>query len=90
MLVRSYTDARNNLKECLDTAEETRAPILIKRRSGGNAVLIAEAEWNSIEETLHLLGTRANAERLFRAIDQADAGEFVEFDLDLPRRDAAE
>lgn len=91
MIVRSYTDVRNNLKAVLDEANDDRVPILVTRRSGGNAVIVAEAEWNSITETLHLLGSRANAEALFASIDELDAGKVVIYDpaQDPAHREAA-
>ncbi len=76
----SYSELRANLKEWLDTANDSRVPILIRRRKGRNAVLIDEDEWNSIAETMHLLSSPANAARLREAVGVADRGKFVAFD----------
>lgn len=42
------------------------------------ALLPAE-ELHSMQETLHLLGSRANARALFEAMDQAERGEGITF-----------
>ncbi|MFP4132161.1 MAG: type II toxin-antitoxin system Phd/YefM family antitoxin [Thiohalospira sp.] len=63
----SYTDARNRLKELLEQVETDHAPVRIERRSGGAAVIMAEEDFNGLQETLYLLGNPANAQRLLEA-----------------------
>jgi len=63
----SYSFARDNLKAVLDKVVTGRAPVAIARQRGEGAVLISESEWASIEETLHLLSSPRNAERLLDA-----------------------
>jgi antitoxin YefM len=43
--------------------------------------MLSLTEYESLEETLHLLSSPANAERLLRSIAQADAGQLVEHDI---------
>ena len=43
----------NNLDQLIDRALENKQPILLKGNKG-NAVLISEKDWNSIQETLYL------------------------------------
>jgi len=50
----SVTDARSKLYKLLDQTRETSEPILITGKRG-NAVLISEDDWRSIQETLYLL-----------------------------------
>jgi antitoxin YefM len=64
----SYSEARENLKSMIDKVVADRAPIAITRQRGEGAVLISESEWASIEETLHLLRSPKNAERLLEAV----------------------
>ncbi|MGM0412749.1 MAG: type II toxin-antitoxin system Phd/YefM family antitoxin [Pseudomonadota bacterium] len=63
----SYTEARNRLKELLDRVETDHAPVRIERRGGSAAVIMAEEDFNGLQETLYLLGNPANAERLLQA-----------------------
>ena len=51
---------------------------------GEGAVLISESEWASIEETLYLLSSPKNAQRLLEGIARLDAGEGEEHELIQP------
>ncbi len=71
----TYTDLRQNLARYMDEAVESRAPIVVTRQSGrGNVVMIAEEEFLGWQETVHLLSSPRNAERLVRSIRQIEAG----------------
>ncbi len=48
------TEARSKLYRLIDEAAQSHEPITITGRRG-NAVLIAEQDWNAINETLFLL-----------------------------------
>ena len=48
------TEAVSRLHSLIDEAAQTHRPIMITAEHG-NAVLLAEADWNAINETLHLL-----------------------------------
>jgi antitoxin YefM len=48
------SDARDKLYRLLDETAVAHQPILITGRRS-NAVLVAEEDWNSIQETLYLL-----------------------------------
>jgi len=48
------TQARSRLYQLVEEAETTHDPVQITSKRG-NVVLVAEADWRSIQETLHLL-----------------------------------
>jgi antitoxin YefM len=50
----SATEARTKLYNLIDLTSSTHEPILITGKRG-NAVLISEDDWRSIQETLYLL-----------------------------------
>jgi antitoxin YefM len=78
----SYTELRQNLARYMDQVVDSRAPLVVTRQGGkGNVVMIAEDEWESWMETIHLLSSPRNAERLRESIRQADAGEMQEREL---------
>lgn len=54
MTMISITNARTNLYSLVDEAVQTHKPVVITGKRG-NAVLLAEEDWNSINETLYLL-----------------------------------
>lgn len=70
----SYFEARENLKSMIDKVVANCAPLAITRQRGEGAVLILASEWASIEETLHLLSSPKNAQRLLEAVRGFEAG----------------
>ena len=73
MDVLTYSDTRANLKDVMDRVVEDRAPVIITRQKAEAVVMVSLADWNAMEETLHLLSTPANAERLREAVRELDA-----------------
>ena len=53
MKVITVSQAKNEIEQLVSQANDDHQPILLSG-AGGNAVLIAEADWNSIQETLYL------------------------------------
>jgi antitoxin YefM len=81
----SYTDLRQNLAHYLDETVASRAPIVVTRQGGkGNVVLISEEEFAGWQETVHLLSSPRNAERLLKSVREADAGLLEERELFAP------
>jgi antitoxin YefM len=80
----SYSEARENLKSVIDKVVADRAPIAITRQRGEGAVLVSESDWASIEETLYLLRSPANAERLLEAVRGLENGKGEERELIEP------
>ncbi len=86
----SYTELRQNLARYMDQVVDSRAPLVVTRQGGkGNVVMIAEDEWESWMETIHLLSSPRNAERLREAIRQLEAGEGQERELIDPSKGGA-
>ena len=77
MIAANFTEFRTNLKTFLDNVEENNETLIIKRGSGKGTVLISLDEYNSIMETMHLLKSKANADRLFESIKQMKEGKVV-------------
>jgi antitoxin YefM len=77
----SYTDFRQHLAKYMDDVWDSRAPLRVTRQNARSVILLSEEEYESMVETLHLLRSPANAERLLRSIDSADAGRMSEHDL---------
>ena len=81
MNVLTYSDARAQLKSVMDRAIDDHEEIVVSRRNGEAVVVVSLEDWNAINETLHLLSSPTNADRLRDAIAGLDAGEGVERDL---------
>jgi antitoxin YefM len=80
----SVSETRANLKAVLDRVVADKAPVQIVRPKGEGVVMISQSEWDSIEETLYLLRSPANAKRLLEAIRGLEAGEGEEHELIEP------
>ena len=81
MIAANFTEFRTALKKFLDNVENNNETLIIKRKSGKGAVMISLDEYNSLLETVHLLSSRANAERLYESIKQMNEGETVTHEL---------
>ncbi|HEY1753334.1 MAG TPA: type II toxin-antitoxin system prevent-host-death family antitoxin [Caulobacteraceae bacterium] len=75
MDVISYSDTRAKLKEVMDRVVADRQPVVITRQKAEAVVMVSLADWSAIEETMHLLSSPKNADRLREAIGELDAGE---------------
>ncbi len=73
MEIVTYSDARANLKSLMDRVVEDRFPYAVTRQRGKPVVIISLDDWNSIQETIHLRASAANATRLYAADADADA-----------------
>jgi antitoxin YefM len=77
----SYTEARNGLAGLMDIATRDREPITITRNGAGTVVMLAAEEYAAMEETLHLLSTPANAERIRQGLADYAAGKLQSGEL---------
>ena len=77
MIAANYTEFRTELKKFLDEVENNNETLIIKRGTGKGTVLLSLEEYNSMIETMHLLSSKANADRLYESINQMKAGKIV-------------
>lgn len=70
MLVANFTEFRTQLKKFLDSVERNNETLVIKRGTGKGTVLISLDEYNSLMETVHLLSSKKNADRLYESMNQ--------------------
>ena len=77
MIAANYSEFRTGLKKYLDSVEDDNEILIIKRKSGKGTVLISLDEYNSIMETIHLLSSKKNADRLYESIQQMKTGKTV-------------
>ncbi len=70
----SYTELRSQLAKYMDEVCDTRDALHITRRNARGVVMLSEEEFEALMETVHLLRSPANAARLLRSIQDAEAG----------------
>jgi antitoxin YefM len=92
MDVVTYSEARKNFKAVMDRVVDDSDYTVITRQRGEPVVIVSMSEWNSIQETAHLLSSPRNAERLRASIAELEAGQVTKQELlgEDERRDAAE
>jgi antitoxin YefM len=74
MQILSFSEARAGLKQAMDDVCRDHEPTVITRQRGDHVVLLSLDDYNSMTETLYLLGTASNASRLRESIAQHKAG----------------
>ncbi|WP_368085365.1 type II toxin-antitoxin system Phd/YefM family antitoxin [Vibrio splendidus] len=74
MNIVSFTEARNSLKSVLDRVVDDSDITVITRRDSEDAVVMSLDHFNSMQETLYLMSSPKNAERLAESIAQLEAG----------------
>ena len=68
MTTLNATEARSKLYALIDEAAESHQPIIITGKRG-NAVLLAEEDWNAINETLYLLSVPGMRESIKEGLE---------------------
>jgi len=76
----SYSELRTNLARYMEEVCDRRDALVVTRQKGRSVVMVSEDEYESMQETLHLVRSPANAVDLFRAIKDLDEGRGVEYD----------
>ena len=78
-----YSQARNNLREIINQVCDNFEEFVITTKEKQSAVLISQAEYDSMKETLYLLSSRNNRERLLDAIDEIENSKFLKKDIEI-------
>jgi antitoxin YefM len=74
MDVISYSETREHLKEVMDRVVADHQPVVISRQKAESVVMVSLADWQAIEETMHLMSSQNNAGRLRSSIEELNAG----------------
>lgn len=77
----NFAELNASMAEHFDRVESERAELVVTRQNHEPLVVMPLAELESLRETLHLLSTPANAERLLSAVDELDGSPGVERSL---------
>jgi antitoxin YefM len=80
----SYTDLRNNLAKYMDEVCDGHVPLHVTRQNARTVVMVSEDDFEGLMETVHLLKSPANAERLLRSMAELDNANVKERELIEP------
>lgn len=78
----NYSSFRQELASWLDRISADHIPARITRKSKESCVVMSESDYSSLMETLYLLSSPKNAERLNRSIKEYQNGKTISPELD--------
>ncbi|HIP52139.1 MAG TPA: type II toxin-antitoxin system prevent-host-death family antitoxin [Campylobacterales bacterium] len=78
-----YSHARNNLREIINKVCDDFDEYLISTKDNKTAVLLSYDEYLSMKETIYLMSSKKNRERLEDAIDEIEKGNFKLKEIDI-------
>jgi antitoxin YefM len=81
MQITTYSNFRQNLKVFLDNVFINHDPLFVTRTNGEDVVVLSKTDYESLTETLHLLGNPNNAKRLMDSIKEFEEGKGVQKDI---------
>jgi antitoxin YefM len=79
----TYTAARENFASTINRVCEDNAPVVITRNRDQAVVMLSLAEYESLQETAHLLRSPANAKRLLHSLDAIKRGKVIRTKINL-------
>ncbi|EKE10493.1 MAG: prevent-host-death family protein [uncultured bacterium] len=74
----TYTQARKNFTDTMNRVCEDHIPLIITRQNQDPVVMLSLEDYNAIEETLYLLRSPRNAQRLLKALQAVEKDEYSE------------
>ncbi len=78
-----YSNARNNLRSLINKVCDDVDEYMISTKDNKTAVLLSYDEYASMKETLYLMSSKTNRERLDDAVDQIENTNFTTKELDI-------
>jgi antitoxin YefM len=81
MEVLNYTEFRKNLTKSLNKVNDDAEIVVVSRSKGKTVVVMSLEEYNSINETLHLISSSANKNRLDEALEELENRSFLRHEL---------
>ena len=81
MTVVNFSEFRNNLKYNLDSVSNDKDVVVVSRSKDKNVVLLPLSEYNSLMETIHLMQSEKNRQRINEALLEMSKGEYSSHSL---------
>ena len=70
----NFSQTRQNLASTFDMVVNNSTPIMVTRQNKEPVVIMSFKDYKALEETIYLMQSQANAQRLNRAIEQLENG----------------
>lgn len=78
-----YSQARNNLRSIIDKVCDDFEEYIITTKDNKSAVVISYEEYSAMKETMYLLSSKNNRERLLDSVEEIDNLKFEKKELDI-------
>ncbi len=78
-----YSQARNNLRSIINQVCDNFEEFIITTKEKQSVVIISQEEYNSMKETMYLLSSKNNRDRLIQAVEQIENAKFLTKDIDV-------
>lgn len=78
-----YSKARNNLRQIINKVCDDIDEFLITTKDDKTAVIISYDEYRSMKETLYLLSSKKNRNRLLDSVEEIENIQFTKKELQL-------
>ena len=76
MNVQTYSETRANFKAAIESVADRHEPLLITSKTA-DVVMLAREDFDSMQETMYLLSSRNNANRLMESIAQYETSSLI-------------
>ena len=77
----TYTTARENLARTIEKVVSDRAPVIITKKNDMSVVMMSLDDYESLQETAHLLRSPTNARRLLESLNELEEGKGIEREI---------
>lgn len=78
-----YSKARNNLRDIINRVCDDFDEYIITTKDEKSAVLISYEEYSAMKETMYLLSSKNNRDRLNEAVDEIENLKFTKRDIEV-------
>ena len=83
MLVKNYSNARQNLKALMKQVNNDSDVVTVTSTDNKNVVMMAESDYNAMMETLYLQQNPNNSEHLAQSIADLERGNTMTKEIDV-------
>ena len=78
-----YSQARNNLREIINKVCDDFDEYIITTKDAKSAVILSYDEYSAMKETMYLLSSKNNRDRLNDAVEQIEGMHYTKRDIDI-------
>ena len=78
-----YSQARNNLREIINKVCDDFDEYIITTKDDKSAVILSYEEYSAMKETMYLLSSKNNRDRLNEAVDQIENMKYTKRDIEV-------